>query len=76
MTLTLLCVLMTVTTSARSWNDCRTFEQMQRHVLKMEVSVVFYHRVHCVFCAFRVACGRLCLLLSAFSFWVLASSNK
>ena len=41
MTLTLLCVLMTVTTSARSWNDCSTFEQMQRHFLKIEVSVVF-----------------------------------
>ena len=33
-TLTLLCVLMAVTTSARSWNDCSTFEQMQRHFLK------------------------------------------
>ena len=42
MTLTLLCVLMTVTTSARSWNDCSTFEQMQCHLFKIEVGVVFF----------------------------------
>ena len=36
------CVLMTVTTSARSWNDCSTFEQMQRHFLKIGVSVLFF----------------------------------
>ena len=51
-TLTLLCVLMAVTTSARSWNDCSTFEQMQRHFLKIGVSVGFYCRVHCTVCAF------------------------
>ena len=35
-----------------------------------------HHRVHRTFCAFHVTYGRLCLLLSAFSLWVLASSNK
>ena len=64
---------MAVTTSARSWNDCSTFEQMQRHFLKIGVSVGFYHRVHCTVCAFRVAYGRLCLFLSTLPFWVLAS---
>ena len=32
---------MAVTTSARSWNDCSTFKQMQRHFVKIGVSVVF-----------------------------------
>ena len=32
---------MAVTTSARSWNDCNTVEQMQRRHLKMGVSAVF-----------------------------------
>ena len=45
-TLTQLCVSMTVQTLARSWNDCSTFEQMQHHFLKIEVSVDFSHRVH------------------------------
>ena len=40
-TLTLPCVLMAVTTSVRSWNDCSTFEQMQRRFSKIGVSVVF-----------------------------------
>ena len=40
-TLTLPCVLMAVTTSPRSWNDCNALELMQRHYLKIEVCVVF-----------------------------------
>ena len=75
-TLTLLCVLMAVTTSARSWNDCSTFEQMQRRFIKTGVSVVFSHRVHRVPCAFHVTYGRVWLFLSAFSLWILASPNK
>ena len=35
-TLTLLLVLMDVTTSARSWNDYSTFEQMQRPLTRTE----------------------------------------
>ena len=35
------CVLMAVTTSPRSWNDCNAFEQMQRRFPTIEVSVVF-----------------------------------
>ena len=34
----------------------------------------FHHRVHCAFCAFRVAYFRLCLLLSTFTIWVIAST--
>ena len=34
-------VLMAVTTSPRSWNDCNALELMQRHYLKIGVSVVF-----------------------------------
>ena len=34
-------VLMAVITSARSWSDCSTLEQMQRRHLKIGVSVVF-----------------------------------
>ena len=75
-TLTLLCVLMAVTTSARSWNDCSTFEQMQRRFIKTGDSVGFSHRVHRVHCAFHVTYGRVCLLLSAFSLWILASPNS
>ena len=40
-TLTLPCVSMAVTTSARFWNECSTLELMQRRYLKIEVSVVF-----------------------------------
>ena len=39
--LTLPCVLMDVTTSPRSWNDCNTLEQMQCRFTEMGVSVVF-----------------------------------
>ena len=38
-TWTLPCVLMAVTTSARSWSDCSTLEQMQRCYLKIAVSL-------------------------------------
>ena len=65
-TLTLLCVLMAVTTSARSWNDCSTFEQMQHPFLKIGVSVGFSHRVHCASCAFHVTETRVSLALSLF----------
>ena len=34
------------------------------------------HRVHCALCAFHVSYGRVCLLLSAFSLWVLASLKQ
>ena len=40
-TLTLPCVLMAVTTSAKSWNDCSTREMMQRRFSITGVSVVF-----------------------------------
>ena len=40
-TLTLPCVLMAATTSARSWSDCSTLEQMHRRYLKIGVGVVF-----------------------------------
>ena len=33
-------VLMVVTTSERSWNECNTLEQMQRHFPKIGVSIV------------------------------------
>ena len=54
---------MTVATLVKSWNDCNTFEQMQRHFLKIGVSVVFiigftmpfvhfaWLMVVCVFCS-------------------------
>ena len=58
------------------WNECSTVEQMQHHFLKIGVSVGFSHRVHRVPCAFHVLNSRVCLLLSACSLWVLASSNK
>ena len=35
------CVLLAVTSSTRSWNDCSTFEQMQHHFFKWWVSVGF-----------------------------------
>ena len=67
------CFLMAVTTSSRSWNDCSTFEQMQRHFLKIGVSVVFFgSTVLCVHLAWLIV---VCVfLLSAFPFWVLAPS--
>ena len=37
----LLRVLMTVAPSTRSWNDCSTFERMQRHFPKKGVIIVF-----------------------------------
>ena len=40
-TLTLPCVLMAVTTSMKSWNDCNTLDLMQRRFRKIAVSVVF-----------------------------------
>ena len=40
-TLTLPCVLMAVTTSVTSWNDCNAFEQMQHHLLNIRISIVF-----------------------------------
>ena len=45
--------------TVRSWNDCSTFEQMQHHFLKIEVSVGFSHRVHRVlvqFTSIEVVC--------------------
>ena len=50
-TLTLLYVLMAVATSARSWNDCNTFEQMQRCDTRTGFSIGSSHRVLCVLCA-------------------------
>ena len=39
-------VLMAVTASARSWNDCSTLEQMQRRLLQNRSYCCFHHRVH------------------------------
>ena len=65
-TLTHPCVLMVVTTSERSWNECNTFEQMQRRHLKIGVSVVFTIG----FIVFLVHLTSICvssvILLSAF----------
>ena len=74
-TLTLLCVSMTVTTLVRSWNDCSTFEQMQHHFLKIEVSVGFFSSGPPCACAIHVTYSRVFLLLSGFSLWVLVSST-
>ena len=71
-TLTLPCVLLAVTTSARSWNDCSTFEQMQRRFAKIEVSVVFTIGLIVFIVLLTCFSGRYVhTLLSAFSFELL-----
>ena len=69
--LTLQSVSMTVATSARSWNDCSTFEQMQRHFIKKRASVGASQWTHRVICAVHVTYGRVSLSLSSFPFGIL-----
>ena len=49
---------------------------MQRRFPQIGVSVVFIIGSFVLFVHFTRIYGRLCLLLSSFSLWVLASSNK
>ena len=72
-TLMLLRVLMAVTTSARSRNDCNTFEEMQRHFLNIGVSVVFIIGFTVPFVHFAWLMV-VCVFCSTFPIWVLASS--
>ena len=58
---------MAATTSTKSWNDCSTFEQMQRNFLKMEVGVVFWSSGPLSSCALTVVCV-FCSQLFLFGF--------
>ena len=69
----LLRVLMAVTALMRSWNGYSAFERMLCLFPIIRFSLVFTIGFNVLLCGFHVTYGRACLLLSAFSLWVLAS---
>ena len=59
-------VLMAVTTSARSWNDCSTFERMQRRLTRTGIGDGFFSSGPPCPCALHVSYSHVFLLLSGF----------
>ena len=75
-TLTPLYVLRAVTTSAKSWKDYSTFEQLQRHLTRTDFSDGYFSSGPPCLCALHVSYSHVFLLSAGFSFRVVVFSTS